>query len=154
MAVHAHLPEGKQEVGAEEMLAIDIALQALGGRAGIQIARVLLPALLHGRHRSLHHAMQSYENQHGWQYCFDGIQTSCNDFRRFPLYVRHPQGRLAAPQKKPVIGFPGSSNIQEGILPAVKPAGSNSAKGQLNIAIYPDEDATQPKQDPTMQHCN
>jgi hypothetical protein len=51
----AHLPEGEEEVGAEEVLAVDVALQPLGCRARIEVARVLLPPLLHRRHRPLQH---------------------------------------------------------------------------------------------------
>ena len=48
-----------------------------------------------------------------------------------------PSGKIAAPHKKPIAGFPGSSNKQEGILPANTPSGLYSAKGELNIAIHP-----------------
>ena len=43
-----------------------------------------------------------------------------------------PSGKIAAPQTKPIAGFPGSSE-EEGILPAIKPAGISSAKGQFAI---------------------
>ena len=48
-----------------------------------------------------------------------------------------PSGKTAAPQKKPIAGFPSSSNKHEGVLPADKPAGLYSAKGQLTSAIHP-----------------
>ena len=43
----ADLPEGEQEVGAEEVLAVDVALQPLSCSACVEVARVLLPPLLH-----------------------------------------------------------------------------------------------------------
>jgi hypothetical protein len=43
----SHLPKGQQEVCAQEVFAIDVALQALGRRTGVQIPCILLPALLH-----------------------------------------------------------------------------------------------------------
>lgn len=54
MAGMSHLPEGEQEIGAEEVLAIDVALQPLGRRARIEVARVLLPPLLHRWYRPLY----------------------------------------------------------------------------------------------------
>lgn len=58
----ADLPKGEEEVGAEEVFAVDVALQPLGRRTRVEVASVLLPPLLHRRHRplaSLHHATLS-----------------------------------------------------------------------------------------------
>ena len=48
-----HLPESQQEVSAQEVLPVDVALQALSSCAGVQVASILLPALLHRWHCSL-----------------------------------------------------------------------------------------------------
>ena len=39
-----------------------------------------------------------------------------------PLYPA-PSGKIAALRKKPIAGFPGSCNKQDGVLPAITPAG-------------------------------
>ena len=70
------------------------------------------------------------------QYYFYGVEpsvmTSCACLPCSAAF-----GKIAAHQKKPIAGFPGSSNKQEGVLPAIKPVGRRLCPWPIKFAAHP-----------------
>ena len=58
--------------------------------------------------------------------------TSCASLSCSAAY-----GKTAAHQKKPIAGFPGSGNKQEGVLPGVEPAGRMFCPRPIRFAVQP-----------------